>query len=183
MCLFSNLNSLTLLVACVRPYLMAYDCGGFVCFVGGCFYVNSHVTTSYCYFRRALQSSPLWNSTPNELRGDISNRETWWVQVLQESFIWTFFPSSSASGTSSNKQPNSQQPHRVASCSTAGRLSYSSSDVILSLPKKGSNAGDNSLPGDLPDRSGDDGYCHEGLHRGEMLHSVCVIFLRPCRFL
>lgn len=31
----------------------------------------------------------------------------------------------------------------------------------------GSDAGDDSLPGDLSDGPGDDGHCHEGLHWGQ----------------
>lgn len=42
----------------------------------------------------------------------------------------------------------------------------------------GSDAGDDSLPGDLPDRPGDDGHCYEGLHWGPTLHmfSYCHKF-------
>lgn len=128
----------------------------------------------YLCFRRALQNSPLWNLTLNELRGDTSNRETWWVHTVKQRFICSFFHQLLQLHLQKWGATNAHQhPRPVVSRSTAG----SRLPLLMSFfSQTGSNAGDHSLPGDLPDWPGDDGYCHEGLHRGETLH-ILTCFL------
>lgn len=55
-----------------------------------------------------------------------------------------------------------------------GSVSIYTSSNAPSVPLwTGSNAGDYTLPGDLPDRPGDDGHGYEGLHWGQTLE-LCL---------